>query len=114
MKQYINHKILVTTNDWFYGPDGKQYRGVWGTLKGIHEAKESLGIIPSRAHANWFIEIGGMVIMGCRIMYLVKCPNPPPEADIKEWHADAANGYKEFTRPGSILIFNEPSDENPY
>lgn len=64
MHTYINKKVLITTDRWFYGTDGKQYRAVYGTLKGIHEAGKTLGFIPNRSHANWFIEIGSITIMG--------------------------------------------------
>ncbi len=69
MNQHIGKKCLVTTDRWFYGKDGKQYRSVWGTLKAVHEAGATLGFIPNRSHANWFIEIGSMVIMGCQVLY---------------------------------------------
>jgi len=57
MHSYINQKVLLTSQNWFYAPDGKQYKAVWGTLKGIHEAGKTLGFIPNRSHANWFLEI---------------------------------------------------------
>jgi hypothetical protein len=51
MHPYINKKVLITTDRWFYAPNGKQYRAAFGTLKGVHEAGETLGFIHNRAHA---------------------------------------------------------------
>lgn len=33
MQNFINKKVLVTTQGWFYGKDGRSYRAVHGTLK---------------------------------------------------------------------------------
>jgi len=73
MLNKIGKKVLITTSNWFIAPDGKDYRAVHGTLKGVHEAGKSLGFIPNRSHANWFIEVGSMIIMGCQVMYVIEC-----------------------------------------
>lgn len=104
MKKFVGQKILVTTNGWFYGTDGKLYRGAWGTLHGVHEAKAVIGIDPVRGNANWFIEIGDMVIMGCQVMYFMACPEAPPERNIADHKTD--NGLNEFERPSEIFIMN--------
>ena len=104
MKEFINQNVLVTTVDWFYGKDGRTYRGAWGKLKGVHEAKESLGITPSRAHANWFIEIGDMVITGCQVLYITKCDNPPPENVDDFTKVDGEIKY--YRRPSEIFIMH--------
>ena len=69
MNNYIGKKVLITTHNWFYGKDGRQYKAIYGTLKAVHEAGKTLGFIPNRSHANWFVEVGDMVIMGCQVMY---------------------------------------------
>lgn len=69
---FVGKKVLITTNGWFFAPDGCEYRAVFGTLKAIHEVGKTLGFIPNRAHANWFLEVGNMMIMGCQVMYVVK------------------------------------------
>lgn len=107
MKEFIGQKVLVTTNGWFYGTDGKLYRGAWGKLKAVHEAKDALGIIPNRSHANWFIEIGDMVIMGCQVLYIIKCETAPPENNIKDHSTGPEHGAFEYQRPGQIFIMNE-------
>lgn len=108
MKDYLNSKVLVTTVNWFYGPDGKQYRAIWGTLKGVHEAQKVFGFVPSRTHANWFIEIGDITVTGCQVLYCIKCPNKPNDSEVDEWHSPT---YPEkevtiFKRPSVILITN--------
>ncbi len=77
MKDLIGMNVLLTCSACFYAPDGVLYRGVWGKLKAVHEAKNVFGFVPNRAHANWIIEIGDMQIMGCQVLYSIKCPNKP-------------------------------------
>lgn len=107
MKDLIDKKVLVTTSNWFFGPDGLQYRAVWGTLNGVYEAGKTMGFIPNRAHANWYIQVGGLIIMGCQAMYVLQCDNPPPSESIKDWKTiEATAEIKEYTRPSQILILN--------
>lgn len=103
MQGFLNKKVLITTNSWFYGKDGKQYRAVHGTLKGIHEAGKTLGFIPNRSHANWFIEVGEMVIMGCQVMYIVECEEVHT-GNVIEWTGEKDS--KEYERPSAIYVVN--------
>lgn len=84
MKKYINQKVILTTSAWFYAPNGETYNAVWGTLKNIYEAKQVFGFVPNRTHANWFIEIGDMVIAGCQVNYCVLSPQAPPP-NVSSW-----------------------------
>jgi hypothetical protein len=77
MIAYINKKVLVTTTNWFYGTDGKQYRALYGTLKAVHQAENVLGFKPDRAHTNWFVEIGSMMIAGCQVLYCLQLNEQP-------------------------------------
>lgn len=105
MNNFINKKVLVTTQNWFYGKDGKQYKAVWGTLKGIHEAGKTLGFIPNRSHANWFIEIGDIIIMGCQVMYIVQCKRIN-KGKVSDWTTveQSESGIKEYERPSAIYV----------
>lgn len=105
MKQFIDKKILVTTSGWFYGADGKQYKAVHGTLKAVHEAGKTLGFIPNRSHANWFIEIGEMIIMGCQVMYVVQCDSVHT-GSVTEWSHDSQQetGIRMFERPTAVYV----------
>lgn len=73
MKDYINSKVLITTREWFFAPDGRQYKAVHGTLKGVHAAKDVFGFTVNASHANWLIEVGDMAILGCQVLYCVRC-----------------------------------------
>ena len=77
MLAYINKRVLVTTTNWFFAPDGKQYKAVYGTLKNLHQAEAVLGFKPDRAHTNWFVEIGAMMIAGCQVLYCVQSDEMP-------------------------------------
>jgi hypothetical protein len=102
MLSYINKKVLVTTQQWFYAPNGIQYRGVHGTLKAVHEVSKTLGFVPNRAHANWFIEIGSMIIMGCQVMYIVQC-DQVHTGEVEEWR-DNEKELVSYKRPTAIYI----------
>ena len=67
MKEFIGKKVLVTTHDWFMGKDGRNYKAVYGTLVSVTELKDSIGFAPSRQHANWALQVGTMVIIGCQV-----------------------------------------------
>ncbi|MDH7463994.1 hypothetical protein QEG73_22015 [Chitinophagaceae bacterium 26-R-25] len=101
MQDLLNKKVLITTSNWFYAPDGKQYKAVHGTLQGIHEAGKALGFIPNRSHANWFIQIGQMTIMGCQVMYVIQCETING-GEVESWVEDNA-------KPEVITTFLRPS-----
>jgi hypothetical protein len=104
--KYIGKKVLINCDHWFVGPDGKDHMAVWGTLKGVHEAGKHLGFIPNRAHANWFYEIGSMIIMGCQVKYLCLCETKP-DTDTVAW--SMREGLTEpllYKAPNKILILD--------
>lgn len=104
MLQNIGKKVLITTSNWFIAPDGKDYRAVHGTLKGVHEAGKSLGFIPNRAHANWFIEVGAMIIMGCQVMYVVECENVEKGNTTDYKYSEQTSSIVSYEKPTSIYI----------
>ncbi|MFW5830785.1 MAG: hypothetical protein ACOCVA_00950 [Prolixibacteraceae bacterium] len=67
---------LVTTDGWWFAPDGMQYKSVWGKAS-IMKTEDVLGFTPLRPSTNWFICIGDVVIAGCQIHYLIRCPKKP-------------------------------------
>ena len=76
----IGKKYLITTNEWFFGPDGNQYRAVFGTLKSVASDKKSLGISTNRHSTNWYAQIGALTVAGCQINYVLqtdKCSDAP-------------------------------------
>jgi hypothetical protein len=72
-------KYLITTDAWFYGPDGKQYKALWGEVEIISDA--ILGIKTNVRSSNWFAKVSGkknhVIIAGCQIHYAVKTDNEP-------------------------------------
>ena len=69
----IGDKVLITTNAWFFAPDGRNYRAVFGTVKAIHTDEHALGIKTNRNSTNWYVEIGSVLIAGCQVHYAVRC-----------------------------------------
>lgn len=65
-------KVLVTCDDWFYAPDGKAYRAVFGTVHAPQLAADVLGVQPNMRSANWYLTVGKLTIAGCRIHYVLK------------------------------------------
>lgn len=98
-------KYLITTDNWFYAPDGKKYRAVWGEVKVLED--NILGVKTNRNSTNWFISIGEngreMIIAGCQIHYAIKRDEMPDINDVLELSYNE-NGFKEYTRPTEIYI----------
>ena len=100
---------LITCDDWFVAPDGEEYKSVFGTFKKIHNDFETLGIKTNRGSANWFVEIGNIMIAGCQIHYATRTNNvsfePRDRADPLV--QDGASGTKIHTvKHGHSLIYN--------
>ena len=72
MLPQIGKKYLISTNEWFVAPDGEYYKAVFGTVNGIVDAEEMLGIKPNRHSTNWYVSIGNMLIGGCQIHYCIR------------------------------------------
>ncbi|MBP9871578.1 MAG: hypothetical protein KBC53_08815 [Nitrosomonas sp.] len=96
----IGDKVLVTTDNWFFAPDGLQYRSVFGTFKAIRTDQDTLGIKTNIRGANWYAEIGNMTIAGCQIHYAIKTDNCEL-GSVND--SDVVNGEtKEFVRVSRI------------
>ena len=72
-------KYIVTTDNWFYAPDGNSYKAVWGDVTILEDT--FLGIKTNRNASNWYAKIGTednhVVVAGCQIHYAVKCDPKP-------------------------------------
>ena len=97
----IGETALVTCDNWFLAPDGRQYRSVFGTLKGVRTAEEALGVKVSARSQNWYLEIGDMVIAGCQIHYALRT-NDCNECRADNYTVSPEHGLKEFQQPSSI------------
>jgi len=65
-------KVLITLNEWMLAPDGRQYRGVYGTLNAIVTSEEALGVKTNARSSNWFIKVGKATIAGCQIHFVIE------------------------------------------
>lgn len=96
----IGKKVLITTDCWFIAPDGRNYKAVHGTVKGVYSDQETLGIKTNRGSTNWYVEIGNMTIAGCQIHYAVTCDNVNfDRAEDATW---GDGSYVEFNRLPAI------------
>lgn len=97
----VGQKALVTVDNWFYGPDGRQYRAVFGTVKAVLTAEESLGVRPNGRSTNWYLEIGSMILAGCQVHYVLRCDQCTNET-AKDWAVSPEHGLREYDRPNVI------------
>lgn len=82
----IGDKYLITTNEWFYAPDGQSYRAVYGKINKIVSDSELLGMVTNRHSTNWYLHIGNMIVAGCQIYYAIKtdnCSKEKPYYDLE-------------------------------
>jgi hypothetical protein len=82
----VGDKVLITTDNWFFAPDGESYRAVWGTVNGILNDEQALGIKTNARSTNWFVSIGNMVVAGCQIHYAIKTDsfsNAAPSREVE-------------------------------
>lgn len=72
-------KYLITTDDWFFAPDGNNYKAVWGEVEVLGD--DVLGIKTNARSSNWFAKVGSednhVIVAGCQIHYAVRCESPP-------------------------------------
>ncbi len=102
----IGDKALITTEGWFYAPDGISYRAVFGTVKGVLNSQDTLGVKTNARSTNWYVEIGNMTVAGCQIHYAIKtdkCSNDKAPS----WASSAADGLSEFKKPSGIYFADD-------
>jgi hypothetical protein len=78
-------KYLITTDNWFFGPNGFQYRAVWGEVTIVEDS--FLGIKTNTRATNWYAKVGTeenhVIVAGCQIHYAVKTENEPKQNSIE-------------------------------
>ena len=98
-------KYLITTDAWFYAPDGQQYKCAWGEIEILNDG--ILGVKTNRLSSNWFAKIGNeenhVIVAGCQIHYAVRCKNKPNTEGLIPDHSTEGGELKQFHRP--ILIY---------
>ena len=97
-------KYLITTDNWFYAPNGQNYRGVWGEVEIVSDS--ILGIKTNVRSSNWFAKVGTaenhVIVAGCQIHYAVKCENEPHTGELNDFSIEAWE-IKKFTRPSTHI-----------
>ena len=97
---------LITCDNWFTAPDGKQYACAWGNVEVLDDS--ILGIKTNRNASNWYIKVGTednhIIITGCQIHYSVKCTKPNIE-DVSDYTSDNEKGVITYNRSTRIYIF---------
>jgi hypothetical protein len=99
-------RVLITTDNWFYAPDGRCYRAVTGKLVAIL-TDEVLGIHTNRNSTNWYVQVGNMMIAGCQIHYAMRLTEPMNTTDHVVDFREIDGVIKTFTRPSYIYDAGE-------
>lgn len=95
-------KYLITTDNWFFAPDGKEYKAAWGNVEILED--NLLGIKTNRNSSNWYAKVGTeenhIIIAGCQIHYAIKCEKKPNSDDAESWvtHEGKCNRLKTPTK----------------
>ena len=93
---------LVTTDEFFIGPDGRDYKAVWGEVEILEDS--ILGIKTNARSSNWFLKVGHeqnyVIIAGCQVHYITKCPQP---------YSGEIKGWPELNKKGEYVIPTLPS-----
>ena len=99
-------KYLITTDNWFFAPDGKQYKSVWGNVEIVEDSV--LGIKTNRNASNWYAKVGSedkhVIIAGCQIHYSIKCNEKPNIHSVIDFETSGEVGVKFYNRPSQIWI----------
>jgi hypothetical protein len=106
-------KYLITTDDWFYAPNGEMYKAVWGEVEIVEDTV--LGLKTNRNSSNWYAKVGSednhIIVAGCQIHYAAKCNKKPHDGEVKTYIApekDTTDGSAQkaimYTRPTNIYI----------
>jgi hypothetical protein len=98
-------KYLITTDEWFIAPNGKQYKSAWGEVEIVSDA--ILGIKTNVRSSNWFAKLGSeknhIIIAGCQIHYAVLCDRPNTQNVVEDLFHDGKHVFSE--RATRIFIF---------
>jgi hypothetical protein len=99
-------KYLITTDNWFYAPNGCKYKAAWGEALIFED--NVLGIKTNRNSSNWYIQLGegegAIIIAGCQIHYAVRCDKKPNDGAAHDWSYGNESELREYQRPSEIYI----------
>lgn len=97
-------KYLINTDQWFFAPDGENYKAVFGTVHSVVDAEQTLGLKTNRNSTSWYVVVGDMIVAGCQIHYAVRAesfnPNPSEKAELDH------DGKRLMVRNGTTRIYD--------
>lgn len=98
-------KYLITTDGWFYAPNGKQYKAVWGDVTVLNDS--ILGVKTNRNASNWFVKVGTdenhVIVAGCQIHYACKTNEEPHVGSTEDYILEGGK-VSNYIRPTNIYI----------
>jgi len=97
----VGKNILITTDDWFFAPNGQQYKAVFGELIGVFSDEETLNIKTNDRSTNWYVVVGGMVIGGCQIHYAILTDTC--DCEVKYNHEELIDGELVLVKASSRI-----------
>ncbi len=97
----VGSQVLVTTDNWFYAPDGRCYRAATGKLIAILD-DSILGIKTNRNSTNWYAQVGNLLIAGCQIHYAMRLNKPMDTQAMVPDFREVDGRVEYFERPSVI------------
>ena len=95
----------MSTENYFFAPDGIQYKAAWGEVEIIGD--ESLGLKTNSRSTNWYAKVGSkekhVIIAGCQIHYSVHCNEKPNTDPVLDWSVQDGK-FVEYKKPTGIYI----------
>lgn len=108
-KNEIGKKALLTSDNWFFAPDGQQYRAAFGTVHEISNIEDMLGIKVNSRSRDWYIQIGNLSLAGCQIHHIIRtdtCSFGPSSRDLDD-------GLKSAVVECQTRIYNADKGHDP-
>lgn len=104
----LRGNYLITTDNWFIAPDGREYKAAWGYVEIVEDSL--IGVKTNRNSTNWFAKVGNndchIVIAGCQIHYAIRCEQRPNNGGTVTWGTDPSTGRVfECESPPRVYIF---------
>jgi hypothetical protein len=103
----VGQKFLITTDEWFFAPDGESYKAVFGTVRALLSDSEVLGIKTNAKSTNWYVHIGNMFVAGCQVHYATQTD----AVCLRPSHIDVEhNGHLSTQQVGTSRVYDADRD----
>lgn len=87
LQEFSGNNFLLTCDNWFVAPDGRQYRSVWGRIE-IYDSEKTLGVKTNVKSTNWYVIVGEqgkrVIIAGCQVHYACVCMDKPNTGRVQD------------------------------